>query len=143
MKALVVDDNEDLRFLIGRLLVIEGFEIAEAGDGGSAIAAIDAGPRFDLVLLDVQMPVVDGWHALEAIRGRAEFDDVRVVMCTVKGRSDDLIRGWELGCDGFIAKPFDIDAFRHEIREVMTRDDSARRTIRAAEIRRARAAASS
>jgi DNA-binding response OmpR family regulator len=89
------------------------------------------------------MPVVDGWHALEAIRGHAALDDVRVVMCTVKGRSDDLIRGWELGCDGFIAKPFDIDAFRNEIREVMARDDGARRTIRAAEIRRARAAASS
>lgn len=139
MRALVVDDNHDLRFLISRLLSICDFETAEAGDGRAAITMMETAGPFDLVVLDVQMPVTDGWHALEAIRRRPEWDDVRIVMCTVKGGAPDLARGWELGCDGYLAKPFDIADFRELIHDVMARGEADRRKVRAGEILRARA----
>lgn len=139
MKALVVDDNEDLRFLIAHLLSLDGFEIVQAANGNQAIDAVGSDPSVDVVLLDVQMPVADGWQALSAIRNRHDWDRIRVVMCTVKGRAEDLIRGWELGCDGFVTKPFDIEAFRTVVREVLDRDDLTRRQLRETEARRARA----
>lgn len=141
MKALIVDDNADLRFLIARLLILDGFEVVEAANGDQALDTVGSDPSVDVVLLDVQMPVADGWQALEAIRRRQEWDRIRVVMCTVKGRADDRIRGWQLGCDGFITKPFDIDVFRAVVRDVLNRDEDGRRQLREAEVRRARATA--
>lgn len=141
MRALVVDDNADLRFLIGRLLIADGFVITEAADGSAAIVSMDADGPFDLVVLDVQMPITDGWHALGAIRARPAWDAVRVVMCTVKGGTADLIRGWNLGCDGYVAKPFDIAEFRRVIDDVMVRSEPDRPGFRVRQIERARALA--
>lgn len=141
MKALVVDDDEDLRFLMVRLLTLDGFEVTEATNGNQAIAAVTSDSSVDVVLLDVQMPVADGWQALEAIRSRREWDRIRVVMCTVKGRADDRIHGWELGCDGFVTKPFDIAVFRAVVRDVLDRDEDGRRQVRDTEMRRAGATA--
>ena len=122
MNVLVVDDDADLRFLVGRLMALAGMEVREAGTGAEALDVLRADPAWpDAVVLDVQMPGMDGWEALRAIRAEPSLDHVRVVMCTVKGRQVDVDQGWELGCDGYVTKPFDIDVLVGTVLGVMSK----------------------
>ena len=102
---LVVDDDRAVRFLLVRLLQNEGHEVIEAENGKEAIFATKT-DRPDLILLDVDMPVMDGFSALEVIREDPASARTPVVFLT--GRSDraSLRRGMELGADDFITKPF-------------------------------------
>ena len=109
VRALVVDDEQDVRELIGRVLTLAGVEVAEAADGAEALKLLRHGPRHDVVVLDVQMPQVDGWAVLEAVRLDPLTSDIPVVLCTVKGSQLDVERGWALGCDAYLTKPFDVD----------------------------------
>src|SRR5437588_3061363 len=100
-EILIVDDQPDIRELLRTILELRGFEIEQAVGGPQALELLTTGDRFDLVLLDVQMPDMDGWDTLARVRER--FGDLgpRVVLCTVKGHPRDLVRGWMLGCDGY------------------------------------------
>jgi CheY-like chemotaxis protein len=109
MRALVVDDERDVRELMARVLTLAGVEVAQATDGAEALVQLRQGPRHDVVVLDVQMPNVDGWAVLEAMRLDALTADIPVVLCTVKGSRLDVERGWNLGCDAYLTKPFDVD----------------------------------
>jgi CheY-like chemotaxis protein len=110
MKVLVVDDDADLRYLVARVLSLAGMDVREAVGAPEALEVLrDHRDRPDVVVMDVQMPGMDGWEALRTIRGDRSLADVRVVMCTVKGSQVDVDRGWELGCDGYVTKPFDIE----------------------------------
>jgi DNA-binding response OmpR family regulator len=100
--VLVVDDSADLRLLLGQVLRSAGFAVTTAGSGAAALGRLDADARIDAVVLDVQMPVLDGWGTLQRIRASSE---VPVILCTVKSRTVDRLRGWRLGCDGYVAKP--------------------------------------
>ena len=121
MNVLVVDDDADLRFLVGRLMSLAGMGVREAGNGAEALDVLRAEPEWpDAVVLDVQMPGMDGWEALRAIRADPALAHVRVVMCTVKGRQVDLDLGWKLGCDGYVTKPFDIDVLVGTVQGVMS-----------------------
>jgi two-component system response regulator ResD len=130
LRALLVDDNADVRFLARCLLEGQGFEISEAESGRAALALL-AGSLPDLVLLDVQMPEMDGWETLEAIRDNPATSDLAVVLWTVKGRPEDMIRGWELGCDGYLPKPFDARQLEDEIRRVTSQTEDERAQVRA------------
>lgn len=105
---LVVEDQADLRMLVSILLRTAGYEPVLATDGADGIRVLRQHAHIDAVLLDVQMPDVDGWGVLASIRDEGD-DLLPVIMCTVKARPEDEIRGWSLGCDGFLTKPFDID----------------------------------
>jgi CheY-like chemotaxis protein len=107
--ALVVDDEPDLRELVAVVLVDVGFDVrtAESGIDALDILSASAAPP-DLIVLDVQMPVLDGWDTLAAIRERDATKDVPVLVCTVRSHPSDAERAWRLGCDGFIRKPFAI-----------------------------------
>jgi two-component system, cell cycle response regulator DivK len=118
MRVLVVDDQEDVRELLRVALEIEGSDVTEAPAGEAALAQLDAGFVPDLVVLDIQMPLMDGWEVLERIRARAETHDLPVIVCTVKASQLDAERGWRLGCDGYVTKPFTIDRLTAEVRRV-------------------------
>jgi len=107
--ALVVDDAADIRLLIRGLLGGHGFEVREVADGTEALAALADDPLPDVVVLDVQMPELDGWDTLAAIRGEPRTASLPVVLCTVRSQRADLSRGWRLGCDAFVVKPFSAD----------------------------------
>jgi DNA-binding response OmpR family regulator len=84
----------------------------------------------DLVLLDVQMPGIDGWDTLQAVRAQRRLADLPVVLCTVKSGAADLAHGWSLGCDGYVVKPFAIADLVTEVEAVLAvhpRDRAARR----------------
>lgn len=122
MNVLVVDDDADLRLLIARLMALAGMEVREARGGAEALQVLRGEPDWpDAIVLDVQMPGMDGWEALKAIRSDPSLDHVRVVMCTVKGRQVDIDLGWELGCDGYVTKPFDIDVLVGTVQGVMSK----------------------
>ena len=100
--VLVVDDDEDIRVLVRTLLERAGATVHEAGDGRSALREFHA-RRPDLVVLDVQMPELDGWQVLERIR---DLSDVPVLMLTARGQELERVRGLQGGADDYVVKPF-------------------------------------
>jgi DNA-binding response OmpR family regulator len=101
-RILVVDDDSDIRGLLRELLDRRGFAVTEAKDGQEALRAFYA-ERPDLVVLDVAMPVLDGWKTLERIR---ELSDVPVIMLTAKMSELEKTRGLRAGADDYVTKPF-------------------------------------
>jgi DNA-binding response OmpR family regulator len=101
-RVLVVDDDSDIRGLLRQLLERGGHLVREAGDGREGLRALHSW-RPDLVVLDVNMPGLDGWTTLERIR---ELTDVPVLMLTARGTEMDKVRGLKAGADDYVTKPF-------------------------------------
>jgi DNA-binding response OmpR family regulator len=101
-RALVVDDDSDIRHLVRSLLERAGFEVYEEPDGRAALRSFHQ-VRPDVVLLDVSMPELDGWQTLERIR---DLSDVPVLMLTAKDAEADRVRGLRSGADDYVLKPF-------------------------------------
>lgn len=116
MKILIAEDDPHSRDLLVRFLEARGNEITAAANGVEALERFHDG--IDLVLLDVMMPKMDGWAALEEIRSRS---DTPVIMVTVKDSTEDKVKGLSLGADDYIAKPFDLREVQARIEAVMRR----------------------
>jgi DNA-binding response OmpR family regulator len=101
-RVLVADDDEDIRGLVRTLLERGGATVFEAGDGRAALREFHA-RRPDLVVLDVQMPGLDGWQVLERIR---DLSEVPVLMLTARGQELERVRGLQGGADDYVVKPF-------------------------------------
>ncbi|SFS75208.1 response regulator transcription factor [Paenibacillus sp. BC26] len=102
-KLLIVDDDPHIRELISLLLAAEGFEIVEAGDGKEALTVLES-TQVQLVILDVMMPNMDGWELCKEIRDGMELP---VLMLTAKGETSQKVKGFELGADDYLVKPFE------------------------------------
>lgn len=129
--VMVCDDAADLRLLMDITLSGAGHDVVQAEGGVAVGPLLERLDRLDAIVLDVQMPLMDGWDVLAAVRTHPTHRDVPVVMCTVKFSHEDLIRAWELGCDGYVNKPFDLDALVRAVEEVIAlppADRSARRS---------------
>ncbi|MBM4458872.1 MAG: response regulator transcription factor [Chloroflexi bacterium] len=116
-RILVVDDEARMRRFVQMNLDLEGFEVSEAEDGLTAIEKV-RNEVFDLVVLDVMMPALDGFETLEHIR---ELSSVPVIMLTVKADEEDRIRGLDLGADDYVTKPFSPRELSSRIRAVLRR----------------------
>jgi two-component system, cell cycle response regulator DivK len=116
---LIVEDSADLRMLYAEHLAISGFDVIEAGDGAAAITDTTA-QQPDVVLMDLSLPVVDGWEATRRLKADARTAHIPVVALTAYDGSDDLERATLAGCDWFIPKPCPPDALATEIRRVLT-----------------------
>jgi DNA-binding response OmpR family regulator/tRNA A-37 threonylcarbamoyl transferase component Bud32 len=104
---LVVDDNESNRDLLSRRLVAAGYAVATASSGPEALAALSEG-RFDVVLLDVMMPEMDGLEVLRRIRDRFGVTELPVVMASALGDTRDLVEALRLGANDYVTKPLDM-----------------------------------
>jgi DNA-binding response OmpR family regulator len=102
-KILIVDDDLHIRELIKVFLSNEGFEVYEASDGVEALSKLEA-VKVDMVILDIMMPNMDGWQLCRELR---ESYDIPLLMITAKGETNQKIRGFELGTDDYLVKPFD------------------------------------
>jgi two-component system KDP operon response regulator KdpE len=120
LTALVVDDAEDVRLLLAHVLTEAGFVVTEAASGPEGLARLADGPVPDVVVLDVQMPDLDGWDTLASIRGGVA-PTVAVIVCSVKAGPEDRRRAWLLGCDAYVSKPFDVADLIAEVRAVQAR----------------------
>jgi CheY-like chemotaxis protein len=129
--AMTVDDADDLRALVRTVLESNDFDVIEAASGRAALDLLAAGIHPDVIVLDVQMPDLDGWDTLAAIRAQADTAEVAVVLCTVRAAQADIDRGWQLGCDGFLPKPFAIDVLARTVLEVSARSLDERAALRA------------
>jgi CheY-like chemotaxis protein len=128
--AMTVDDADDLRALVRTVLESNDFDVIEAASGRAALDLLAAGIHPDVIVLDVQMPDLDGWDTLAAIRADPGTAEVAVVLCTVRAAQADIDRGWRLGCDGFLPKPFAIDQLARTVLEVSGRSVDERAALR-------------
>lgn len=103
LKILLVDDEARMRKLVKDFLVKKGYVILEAGDGEEALEVFYKNNDISLILLDVMMPKLDGFSVLREIRNVSK---VPVIILTAKGEEEDELKGFELGVDGYISKPF-------------------------------------
>jgi len=102
LRLLVVDDDEDIRTLVATLLERTGATVRQARNGRDGLREFHAW-RPDLVVLDVNMPELDGWGVLERIR---DMSDVPVLMLTARGEELERVRGLQAGADDYLVKPF-------------------------------------
>ena len=114
---LAVDDDEHISELIKLYLTKENYEVTMASDGKEALKKFKEG-TFQLVLLDIMMPYMDGWEVVKEIR---KTSDVPIIMLTAKGESFDKVLGLELGADDYIVKPFDPKELLARIKAVLRR----------------------
>ncbi|MBQ5675213.1 MAG: response regulator transcription factor [Lachnospiraceae bacterium] len=103
MKILVVDDEIRMRKLLKDFLVKSGYEVLEAEDGEKAVDTFMMEREIALIILDVMMPKMDGWQVCREIR---KCSKVPIIMLTAKSSEEDELRGFELGVDEYISKPF-------------------------------------
>ena len=103
IKILVVDDEARMRKLVKDFLSVKGFIVLEAEDGEEALKVFDANKDIKLILLDVMMPKLDGFETLEVIR---QYSNVPVMMLTARSEERDELKGYKLGVDEYITKPF-------------------------------------
>jgi len=113
-KILIVDDNAPSRELIREVLQSPGNGIMEAGDGHEALAAI-AEEHFDLVLMDIQMPGLDGYAAIRRIRSDERTRSLRVVALTAYAMRGDIEKAIGAGFDAYITKPIDLATLRKRV----------------------------
>ena len=117
-KILVADDSVASRELIREVLEMSGYEVVEAFDGQEALSlARENSP--DLVLVDIQMPRLDGYGVLRELRADPRFSDLRVVALTAFAMQGDSERALNAGFDGYITKPVDIASLRQEVRRFL------------------------
>ena len=106
-RVVIAEDEALIRMDLAEMLAEEGYDVVgQAGDGARAVELAEQ-EHPDLVILDVQMPDMDGWETLRAVRHQ-HGDAVGVVLCTVRSHPADAVRAYELGCDAYLGKPFDI-----------------------------------
>lgn len=120
MNVLVADDEFRIRKLLAEFLQREGYRVIEAEDGEQTIDAIfQSKVKIDLVILDVMMPKYDGWFVLERIR---EFSTVPVVMLTARSDEYDQLKGFKLGADDYVTKPFSPSVLMARINKLIKKE---------------------
>ena len=119
-KILIVDDEEKIRFVVREYGEFSGHEVAEASDGSEAVVRCRE-ENFDLVILDIMMPKVDGFTACKELR---KFSQVPVIMLSARGEEYDKLFGFELGIDDYVVKPFSPKELMARISAVLARAGS-------------------
>ena len=131
ISVLIVEDDPHIRELLQMYLEKDGYAVTLACDGGQGLEKYRA-IKPDLVLLDVMMPVMDGWAVCKAIR---QDGNTPVIMLTAKGETDDKVTGLKAGADDYVTKPFEMKELLARIEAVLRRSDrcaeegSARRLV--------------
>ncbi len=106
-KILLVEDNEDNRDMLSRRLVRKGYDVALANDGGEGVAQAVA-EKPDLILMDMSLPVLDGWEATRRIKADPRTRAIPVIALTAHAMSDDRDKAVAAGCDEYDTKPVDL-----------------------------------
>ncbi len=129
LKVLVADDEPALRKLLKTNMELEGYETLEASNGAEVLECVER-DNPDIILLDIMMPVMDGWEVMTALAANPEYSQ-KVILVSAKASDDAQLQGWELGADEYITKPFDLDALLRRVRDVAARSEAESEARRA------------
>ena len=116
-KLLIVDDEAKIREMIKKYAEFEGYQVMEASDGFTAVEMAEAND-FDLIIIDVMMPDLDGFSAVKAIR---RFKQTPVIMLSARGEEYDKIHGFEVGADDYVVKPFSVKELMMRVQAILSR----------------------
>ena len=116
-KLLIVDDEQKIREMIRKYAVFEGHQVYEASDGFTAIQMAEEN-NYDLIIMDVMMPELDGFSAVKAIR---KFKQTPVIMLSARGEEYDRIHGFEVGIDDYVVKPFSVKELMMRVQAILAR----------------------
>lgn len=117
IQILVADDDQHIRELISLYLENQGFKIIKAADGEEAWAKMEEF-RIDLAVVDIMMPFKDGWELTKEIK---EYFDIPVLMVTARGESHDKLKGFDIGTDDYVVKPFDPQEMVARVKAILRR----------------------
>jgi DNA-binding response OmpR family regulator len=121
MAAIVIaEDEPHIARLIKFKLEKEGHEIHWENDGGAALKRIEE-VKPELIILDIMMPVMDGYQVLQAVKDNPDLKDIPVVMLTAKGQEKDIVRGIQMGAEDYIVKPFHPAELAARVEKVLSR----------------------
>jgi two-component system chemotaxis response regulator CheY len=115
MRALIVDDSRFIRQYLRQLLEQMGMSCEEAGDGSEALATLRAAAAFDFMLLDVNMPGMNGLECVKELREAGLQDPMKVMMVTTEADNSFITRALEYGADEFLMKPFTPESLREKL----------------------------
>lgn len=116
-KILIVDDEPNILMSLEFLMRKEGYEVFIARDGGEAIKIIDSDLP-DTIVLDIMMPEVDGYEVCQYIKQSEERKHIKVVFLTAKSKKEDIEKGYEMGADLYLTKPFSTRNLVKEIKKI-------------------------
>ena len=125
MKLLIVDDEAKIRLVLSEYAKFEGYDVDEAGDGLDAIEKCKQN-SYDLIIMDIMMPKVDGFSAIKEIK---KFSDVPVLMLSARSEELDKLYSFELGVDDYVVKPFSSKEVMARINAILKRRNSAPTSI--------------
>jgi len=121
-KILYVEDNPDNRLLVRRILMVEGYTVVEAFDAAQGIAAAQR-ELPDLILMDMNLPEMDGYTLTRHLRAIPELRHVPIVAMTANVMHGDREKSIEAGCNGYIPKPIDVDLLPEQVARFLHRED--------------------
>ncbi len=124
-RILLVDDEQSIQTLLSYPLRKDGYHVTSALDGGEALQRFEEG-RFDLVILDLMLPRLDGVEVCRQLRSRSQ---VPIIMLTAKGSETDKVAGLEVGADDYITKPFSMREFRSRVKAALRRSRMGGETL--------------
>jgi two-component system cell cycle response regulator DivK len=117
-KILYVEDNVDNRVLVRRILMAEGYSVLEAQDAHEALQVVQQ-QKPDLILMDINMPEIDGYTLTARIKGMTGLSSVPIIALTANVMRGDRERSLDAGCDGYIQKPIDVDQLPLQIKRFL------------------------
>jgi len=117
-KILIVDDNQDSRELVVKILKNRGYQLIEAIDGEDAFEKAIA-ERPDLILMDISIPKIDGYEVTRMLKSRNEFKYIPIVALTAHAMKGDREKAMESGCEGYISKPINIHELPEQIKSYL------------------------
>jgi two-component system chemotaxis response regulator CheY len=106
MRALVIDDSRTVRIIVGNILREIGMEVVEAGNGREALEQLELHPDVELLLVDWNMPEMNGYDFLRAVRAQRAYDGVRILMVTSESQSEQVVKALSAGANEYLMKPF-------------------------------------
>jgi two-component system cell cycle response regulator DivK len=128
VRILYIEDNFGNRMLVRRVLEAEGFAVSEAVDGPTGLRTA-AQETPDLILLDINLPEIDGYDLAKRLRSMPNLDQVPILAVTANVMKGDRERTLAAGCDGYIQKPIDVDRLPDQIRDALQKTLHGTRTL--------------
>lgn len=123
-RVLVVDDDAELVRLVSATLQAQGFEVASASNGAECLLAV-ASQRPDLIVLDIAMPVLDGFETLRLLRAKPETGGIPVIILTGRKGDADVARAWATAADFYLTKPFDAQELVTAVKRMIEAESGA------------------